>query len=214
MTIEVKICGIKTEEALNSAVNNGAELVGFVFFEKSPRNISLFDAMELCRKSKGMVERVGLLVDPENTYISEVLDKVGIDTIQLHGAESPERVKEIKTRFKLPIIKSCPISCEEDLRLARTYETIADRLLFDAKAHSGEPCPGGNARAFDWRLLAGRHWSCPWILAGGLTCQNVAKAIDISGAKGVDVSSGVENCHGNKSPKKIEEFLHGVKNLC
>ncbi|MCZ4281387.1 phosphoribosylanthranilate isomerase [Kiloniella laminariae] len=213
MATEVKICGINSDLALTSAQAAGASYLGFVFFPKSPRNVSIDQAVPLARQVRPGIKRVGLLVDASDEEIREILKQVPLDILQLHGSETPERVAGIKNRFKLQVMKVIKISDREDFNTIPPFEELADYLLFDAKPPKDlkNALPGGNAHAFDWRLLAGRNWSKPWMLAGGLTSQNVANAVRISGAPAVDVSSGVEDSPGVKSPEKIKLFIQQAK---
>ncbi len=211
MSVNVKICGLKTAESLDAAIDNGADLVGFNFFERTPRFVGIDNAASLCEQAAGRVTRVGLLVNAGDDEIAGILGKVSLDVLQLHGGETPERAGEVKARFGLPVMKACAISGPDDIAAARAYEEVVDWLLFDAKPPKDAERPGGNALAFDWELLAGESWSCPWLLAGGLDAGNVAEAIRISGAPGVDVSSGIEDAPGEKSLLKIAEFLKAAK---
>jgi len=211
MSVIVKICGLKTPDAVDVALDSGADLIGFNFFPRTPRFIKTTDAAALCERAGTRAERVGLFVDPDDDVIGSVLNEVSLDIIQLHGAESPKRVSEVKTRFGLPVMKVCAIEDEDDVIIARAYEDVADRLLFDAKPPKGADRPGGNAVPFDWNVMAKETWDCPWLLAGGLTPENVAEAISVTGAPGVDVSSGVEDAPGKKSPEKIMAFLRAAK---
>ncbi len=211
MSVVVKICGLKTPEAVDAALENGADMVGFNFFERTPRFVGIDNAALLCDRVGDRATCVGLLVDAADDAITAIVNSVSLDLLQLHGSESPERVAQVKTRFGLPVMKACAISGPEDIVAARTYEGIVDHLLFDAKPPKGADRPGGNALAFDWHLLAGETWACPWLLAGGLTPENVAEAIQISAAPGVDVSSGVEDEPGEKNLQKIATFLTAAK---
>lgn len=211
MSTIVKICGLKTPEAVDAAIEHGADLLGFNFFERTPRHVSIPAAAALCERVGDRAERVGLTVDFDDDMIEEILKDVPLDIIQLHGSESPKRVSEVKVRFGLPVMKVCAIEDEDDVAIARAYEDVADRMLFDAKPPKGADRPGGNAVPFDWNVMAGETWDCPWLLAGGLTPENVAGAISITGAPGVDVSSGVEDAPGEKSVEKITAFLHAAK---
>lgn len=210
----VKICGLKTPEAVDAALDNGADLLGFNFFRKTPRFVEPATAAQLCERVGDRAERVGLMVDPDDDMIETILKDVSLDILQLHGSESPRRVSEVKIRFGLPVMKACAIADEDDVIIARAYEDVADRLLFDAKPPKGADRPGGNAVPFDWQVMANETWDCPWLLAGGLTPENVSEAIKITRAPGVDVSSGVENAPGEKNLDKIEEFLRAAKNGC
>ena len=210
MEVVVKICGLKTVEAVSAAVDGGADLLGFVFFEKSPRNVSLEDAAVLIADIPDYIEAVALMVDPDDALVEAVAD-IGFDLIQLHGHESPMRVIEVKARSGLPVMKALPIANLNDVVLAHEYEAIADALLFDAKPPEGADLPGGNAVSFDWSLLTNEVWTKTWLLAGGLDAGNVAEAISVSGARGVDVSSGVEDAPGEKSIEKIRAFIRAAK---
>ena len=207
MAVAVKMCGLNTPEAVDAAVQAGAQLVGFVFFKATPRAVTPEQAGALARRVPKGVLKVGLVVDADDATLRRILREVPLDLLQLHGSESPERVAEIKARFKIPVMKAVSIAGPEDIDRAHRYERVADRLMFDAKAPKSATRPGGNALAFDWALLRGERWAVPWILAGGLTAENVAEAVAISGAATVDVSSGIEDAPGRKSPAKIRAFL-------
>jgi len=212
MSIAVKICGLKTPEDAHIAIQAGADLLGCVFFPPSPRNVSPEQAAEVFDMvGDADVLKVGLFVNPTDDELMSVLNQVRLDLIQLHGDESPERVEEVRQTFALPVMKALPIETTEDVEKARTYDGVADRLLFDAKPPKGATRPGGNAIAFDWSLLRDTRWTVPWMLAGGLTVDNVKDAVKQSGCKAVDVSSGVEVEKGIKSPELIEAFLKAVK---
>jgi phosphoribosylanthranilate isomerase len=209
MAIEVKICGINSAEALAAAIDGGAALVGFVFYRKSPRFLTHEAAAALARTVPASVQRVGLIVDLDNEAIASLLAAVPLDMLQLHGSEDPARVAAIRARFRKPVMKAIPLARAEDLAVADAYLPVADRLLFDAKppASMKGAMPGGNALSFDWRLLQGHQWPKPWMLAGGLNLENLAEAVGISGARRIDVSSGVEDRPGLKSPAKIKALL-------
>lgn len=214
MSIDVKICGVRTPDAIEAAVAGGARYVGFVFYPPSPRSLSPQLAGQLGRAVPTGVRAVGLLVDPDDALLEQVVGQVPLDLLQLHGHETPERVAEIRADFQIPVMKALPIAGPEDLRQVRDYEAVADRLLFDAKPPDNVAAlPGGNGLAFDWTLLAGRDWQRPWMLSGGLTLDNLAEAVAIAGARAVDVSSGVEDRPGAKSPEKIRAFLSRAKAL-
>lgn len=211
---EAKICGITDADALRAALEYGAAMVGLVFFPPSPRHVDFDRARALAaRVPPGRVQKVALVVDPEDGLLDRILSEVPLDLIQLHGKESPERCAEIRARTGKPVMKAIPIATEEDFAPVRQYEQVCDRLLFDAKPKPGEGkgLPGGNAIAFDWMLLKGRSFTLPWMLAGGLTPDNVATAIRLTGAAMVDTSSGVEDAPGKKSPEKIRRFLEAVR---
>lgn len=213
MSVQVKICGLKTEEAISAAAAAGASYIGFVFFERSPRAVTLSEAMKLRRAVPEGVWVVALLVDPENAFLDELVTYVHPDLIQLHGAESPERVAEIKARTRIPVMKAIPVAGPEDVEKAALYEGHADMLLFDAKPPKTMigALPGGNGLAFDWELIATRKPQKPWMLSGGLDAENVAEAIRIAGAGTVDVSSGVEQSPGEKDAEKIRAFIAAAK---
>jgi phosphoribosylanthranilate isomerase len=215
MTIETKICGINSTEALAAAIEGGAALVGFNFYRKSPRFLTHDAAAALARTVPRPIIRVGLIVDFDNEAIASLLAAVPLDMLQLQGAEDPQRVAAIRARFRKPVMKAISVARAEDLAAADAYLPVADRLLFDARppASMKDALPGGNALSFDWRLLQGRQWSKPWMLAGGLTVENLAEAVATSGARRVDVSSGVEDRPGLKSPAKIKAFLALAKTL-
>ncbi|MEM9395552.1 MAG: phosphoribosylanthranilate isomerase [Pseudomonadota bacterium] len=205
--ISVKICGLTRTTDMRAAVEAGARYVGLVFFPKSPRNVSLAQAAELANTVPDGVAKVGLLVNPNDAELDALLAEVPLDILQLHGAESPERVAEVKTRYGLPVMKAVGVAEAADLSRLESYIPVVDQLLVDAKAPKGADLPGGNGVAFDWRLIAGRRWPVPWMLAGGLTPENVAEAVRLTGARQVDVSSGVESAPGVKDPERIKKFV-------
>lgn len=212
MTPRVKICGITDREALDAAIAAGAAMVGFVFFDKSPRSLTLDKAAGLAHQAAGHVDRVGVFVDPDDRLLAEVIESAPVDYIQLHGHEAPGRVLTVKAHFGRPVIKAVSIAGPADIDRAHRYEEVADMLLFDAKAPAEADRPGGNAESFDWTLLSGQTWTRPWILSGGLTPETVGAAIAASGAGAVDVSSGVESAPGVKDPAKIRAFIDAVRN--
>jgi phosphoribosylanthranilate isomerase len=213
--IEAKICGINSPEALRAAGRGGARFVGFNFYPRSPRVLTPGEAGALAARVPPGVSKVGLFVDPDDDQLAATLERVAFDLLQLHGSETPERVAQIRARFGLPVMKVIKVATAEDLAGADDYLGVVDRLMFDAKAPQAmkSALPGGNAVAFDWRLLAGRSWTRPWMLAGGLHADNLAEAVGISGARAVDVSSGVEERPGVKSPEKIAAFLDQARAL-
>lgn len=214
MAIDVKICGLNEPVGLAAAIEGGARWVGFVFFPRSPRNVSVELAADLVRQVPTAVRTVALLVDPDDRALECVLASVPADLIQLHGRETPERVASIRSRFSVPVMKAIRIGTAADLDAAAAYETVADRLLFDAKPpETPGALPGGNGVAFDWTLLAGRSWSKPWMLSGGLTSGTVAEAVRKTGTAAVDVSSGVEDRPGHKDPALIKAFLNAARGL-
>jgi len=211
MTATVKICGLREPEHVDAAVEAGAGLTGFVFFPPSPRNLSIAEAAALTARVPAGVCKVALSVDAGDDFLADIVKNAGIGTLQLHGSESVARVSQIKKAFGLPVIKALPISSAEDIAAARAYEDHADLLLFDAKPPKDATRPGGNAESFDWMLLQGLSFRVPWLLAGGLDASNVAEALNITGAPMVDVSSGVEDAPGQKSSRKIRDFIAAVK---
>jgi phosphoribosylanthranilate isomerase len=209
MTLQAKICGINSRPALDAAIAGGAAFVGFVFYPRSPRVLTPTAAAALAAAVPPGIRKVALVVDEPDARLAEILAAVSIDMLQLHGKETPARVAEIGKRFGLPVMKAISIAAAADLATAGTYFDIADWLLFDAKPppQMTNALPGGNALSFDWQLLSGRTWPLPWMLSGGLNEGNLAEAVRISGAGVVDVSSGVEDKPGLKSPAKIAAFL-------
>ena len=213
MTVQVKICGLSTPETMTAALEGGAAFVGLVFYPPSPRAVTPEQAAPLAALVPDEVITTGLLVDADDATIEAILREVPLDLLQLHGSESPERVAAVKARFGLPVMKVVKLRQPGDLEAVEPYLAVADRLLFDAKppAEMTGALPGGNAVTFDWTLLAGTTWALPWMLAGGLTAENVARAIAVSGAPAVDVSSGVEDRPGVKNPNKIKAFLNAAR---
>ena len=210
MTVRAKICGLTDVDAITAAAGAGAWRMGLVFFPSSPRNISPADALALAGVAPITMERVAVFVDPGDDLLDTVMDRIPFNAIQLHGNETPERVAEIQQRVGIQVIKAIGVAGEEDLAKAVAYEPICNWLMFDAKPPADASRPGGMGEAFDWKILAGKTWKRPWILSGGLTPDNVQRAIKISGAKYVDVSSGVESAPGVKDPRLIRSFLEAV----
>ena len=213
MTVEVKICGLKTEAALDAALGSGADYVGLVFCAASPRNLDFETAHRLAERARGRAKIVTLLVDPDDTLLDLVVAAVAPDIIQLHGSETPQRVAEVSKRLGRPVLKAVKVADADDALGALIYAGKADRILFDAKPVPGgaDALPGGNGVPFDWEALAGVRGKLDYILAGGLTPANVAEAIRLTGATAVDVSSGVESRPGEKDPELIRSFLHAAK---
>lgn len=207
----VKICGITTPAALAAAAAAGADEVGFVFFAASPRALTPAAAGALSATLAGGPGRVGLFVDPGDDELAATLAAVPLDTIQLHGEETPARVAEIRARFGRPVMKALGIATAADLDAIAPHAAVADRLLLDAKAPPGAALPGGNAQPFEWRLARLVAVGRPWLLAGGLTPGNVAEAIATAGAPGVDVSSGVERPRGVKDVGLIADFIRAAR---
>jgi phosphoribosylanthranilate isomerase len=209
----VKICGITHATALAAAIEGGADFVGFIFYPDSPRYVAPGRAAALGAATPKEVGRVGVFVDPADAVLAQTLARVHLDLLQLHGRESAERVAEIRARFGLPVIKSVAISCARDVEGAGEFTQAADWLLFDAKPpRRPGALPGGNAVPFDWSLLAGRGWEIPHLISGGLDAENVGEALSSTGARGADVSSGVERAPGDKDPEKIAAFLRAARN--
>lgn len=207
MDIRVKICGLSESEHVEAAAKAGATYCGFVFFAKSPRNVSLAQARELALAVPEGMAKVALTVNADNAALDEIVARVPLDMVQLHGGESVERVAEVRARYGLPVMKAVGVADEGDLATLEAYGEVADQLLVDAKPPKGADLPGGNGLSFDWRLIAGRRWPCPWMLAGGLAPDNVAEAIRLTGARQVDVSSGVEGAPGQKDSALISAFV-------
>jgi phosphoribosylanthranilate isomerase len=212
MTVEAKICGLSTPETVDAAVAAGARFVGFLTYPRSPRHVASNDVLKaLGARVPKAVTRVGLFVDPDDALLDERLATGAIDLLQLQGAETPERIAVIKARTGKPVMKVIKVGEAGDVeRGIAAYAAVADRLMFEA---AGGTLPGGNAKTFDWTLLSGRTVPLPWVLAGGLTSDNVAEAVRVTGARTVDVSSGVESSRGVKSIELIRAFLDRVKAL-
>lgn len=208
---KVKICGIKTRDNLDAALTAGAAYIGFVFFPKSPRHLTLKQAYSLAIAVPAGVAKVALTVNADNQALDQLTDAVPLDMLQLHGAETPERVAEVRRRYGLPVMKAIGVADESDLARVDDYAGVADQLLLDAKPPKNADLPGGNGLRFDWRLIAGRRWSVPWMLAGGLTPGNVAEAVHLTGAQQVDVSSGVESAPGVKQNELIADFVKAAR---
>jgi phosphoribosylanthranilate isomerase len=211
MSVLVKICGLSTPETLDVALEAGADLVGFVFFPASPRNVSLGAAGELGRRVEGRAEKVALTVDADDRLLANIVDVLRPDLLQLHGAETPARVGAIAQRFGLPVMKALPIETKADLGAIPPYLKVANRLLFDARAPRDATRPGGLGTPFDWRLLDRLDLALPFVLSGGLDPDNVAEAIRITRAGAVDVSSGVESAPGVKDPARIRAFIRAAR---
>ena len=211
MSTQVKICGLKTEAALEAALAHGADYVGLVFFPPSPRSIDPEKAKALAVKARGRAKVVALLVDPEDALIEAVVKLVEPDMLQLHGEETAERAVAIRRRWDLPVIKAIKVATANDARLALNYRAMVDYILFDARPPEGATRPGGHGATFDWGLLSGVNEHVPFILSGGLNPDNVAEAIRATRAAIVDVSSGVESAPGEKDPALIQRFLQAAK---
>lgn len=212
MDIRVKICGLTRPEDVAAVAAAGAHYAGFVFFEKSPRNVNIETARALALEAPVGLAKVALVVDADDAELDAIVGAVPLDMLQLHGHESPERVSEVRARYGLPVMKAVGVADVEDMAQIALYEEVADQLLIDAKPPKGADLPGGNGLSFDWRLLSGRkYWRKPWMLAGGLTPQNVRQAAQMTGARQVDVSSGVEAGAGVKDARRIAEFVAALR---
>ncbi|MBN8993715.1 MAG: phosphoribosylanthranilate isomerase [Rhizobiales bacterium] len=211
MKLIVKICGLSTEETLDAALAAGADMVGLVFFPPSPRYVTLERAAALAARARGRAEIVALSVDMAERNLGEIVDMVRPDWLQLHGSETPDRVAAIKKRFSRRVVKAVGIREAADLATAQRYAGFADRLLLDAKPPKDATRPGGNGAAFDWTILDGFDPPAPYLLSGGLDPQNVALALKVTGARGVDVSSGVETAPGRKDPDLIRSFINAAR---
>ncbi len=209
--VSVKICGISTVDDVRACAGAGANYMGLVFFEKSPRNITIPAARDLALAAPVGLAKVALVVNPSDAELDAIAGTVPLDMIQLHGRETPERVAEVKARYGLPVMKAVGIADANDLPKLESYFGVADQILVDAKPPKGGELPGGNGLSFDWRLIAGRRWPCPWMLAGGLTPENVAEAVKMTGTKQVDVSSGVEDAPGQKNAELIQKFVRSSR---
>jgi len=207
----IKICGLRKSADIVAAVDAGAAYVGFVFFPKSPRHLGFETASVLAASVPAGICKVALTVNADNALLDQLVEKVPLDMLQLHGSESPDRVAEVKDRYGLPVMKAVGVADETDLLALLEYSHAADQILVDTKPPAGAALPGGNGLAFDWRLIAGRRWVVPWMLAGGLTSENVNEAIRLTGANQVDLSSAVESAPGVKDPALIATFCRAVK---
>ena len=208
--VRVKICGLRTPQDVAAVAQAGAAYAGFVFFPPSPRNLTLATARALAEAAPIGLAKVALTVNADDTALDALLAAVPIDILQLHGSESPDRVAQVRDRYGLPVMKAVGVADEGDLAALDDHARAADMLLVDAKPPKGAALPGGNGLSFDWRLIAGRRWTRPWMLAGGLTPQNVAEAVRLTGARQVDVSSGVESAPGVKDAALIAAFVRAT----
>jgi phosphoribosylanthranilate isomerase len=211
MPVLVKICGLKTPDALDAALDAGADMVGFVFFPPSPRHIGYEAAKLLCERVKGRAKKVVLTVDATDMELGKLVEMLKPDMLQLHGKEQPERVAVLRSRFGLPVMKAIPVEQKADLSPVREYARVADRILFDARAPRDATRPGGLGKTFDWRLLENLAIGVPFMLSGGLDAGNVAEALAITRAPAVDVSSGVERAPGEKDADKIRAFIQAAR---
>ena len=207
MKVRAKLCGLTTQDDIDAAATAGAAYIGLVFFEKSPRNVAIETARSLALHAPVGLAKVALVVNADDAALDCITASVPLDMLQLHGAESPERVAAVKARYGLPVMKALGIASGDDVARAQLYAGVADQLLLDAKPAEGDALPGGNGLSFDWRLLEGESWSVPWMLAGGLTPDNVAEAVHCCAARQVDVSSGIETAPGQKSAELMAKFV-------
>jgi phosphoribosylanthranilate isomerase len=211
MGLTIKICGLRTPDALDVSLHAGADMVGFVFFAASPRHVDFAAARELGARVNGRALKVALSVDADDEWLTASIAAITPDLLQLHGKETPKRVLAVKTRFGLPVMKAIAVETRDDLRCIADYAEVADRLIFDARAPRDATRPGGLGKPFDWRLLKNLDPRVPFMLSGGLNRDNVAEAIEMTGAGGVDVSSGVERAAGEKDPDLIRAFIRAAR---
>jgi phosphoribosylanthranilate isomerase len=211
MSLIVKICGLSTPETLEAALAAGADMVGFVFFPPSPRHLSLAVARDLGRQVKGRARKVALSVDADDALLEGAINALQPDILQLHGKEAVARLRDIKQKFGLPVMKAIAVETAADLAALPGYAAVSDRILFDARAPKGATRPGGLGAAFDWHLLEKLDLKLPFMVSGGLSAANVAEAVRVTRAGGVDVSSGVERAPGVKDPEMIRAFVGAVR---
>jgi phosphoribosylanthranilate isomerase len=211
VSVTVKICGLGTPEALDAALDAGADMVGFVFFPPSPRHVTFEAARTMGARVRERAEKVALTVDADDALLQSIVEALQPDVLQLHGHESPARVASLKKHFGLPVMKAIAVAAAADLAAIETYASVADRLLFDARAPREATRPGGLGNVFDWHLLQDIQPGVPFMLSGGLDAANVAEALRITQTPGVDVSSGVERAPGDKDPEKIRAFVRAAR---
>ena len=211
--VRVKICGLKTLGDVQAVATAGAAYAGFNFFPKSPRSVTVEAARALALAAPEGLCKVALVVDADDATLDAIVDGVPLDMVQLHGHETPARVAEVKARYGLPVMKAIGVADEADLAALLDYSLVADQILIDAKPPKDAVLPGGNGLTFDWRLLVGRKWLKPWMLAGGLTPDNVARAVQLTGARQVDVASGVESAPGVKDAARIAAFVQAAQGV-
>lgn len=211
--VAVKICGLTQPNDVHAVAQAGAVYCGFVFFPKSPRNVSFQQAAAMAVEAPIGLAKVALTVNADDAFLDALTAAVPLDMLQLHGNETPERVTQVKVRYGLPVMKVVGVADATDLPALDVYMKVADQILVDAKPPKDADLPGGNGLTFDWRLIAGRRWTVPWMLAGGLTAENVAEAITMTGARQIDLSSGVESAPGVKDAVMIDGFMAAVKGM-
>ena len=209
--VAVKICGLTQPSDVHAVAQAGAVYCGFVFFPKSPRNVSFQQAAAMAIEAPIGLAKVALTVNADDAFLDALTAAVPLDMLQLHGNETPARVQQVKARYGLPVMKAVGLADATDLPALDGYIKVADQILVDAKPPENADLPGGNGLTFDWRLIAGRRWAVPWMLAGGLTAENVAEAIQMTGARQIDLSSGVESRPGVKDAAMIDGFMAAVK---
>ena len=210
-TVRVKICGLRTLADVQAVADAGAAYFGLVFFAKSPRNVTIALARQLALAAPPGLAKVALTVNADDATLDAITEAMPLDMLQLHGAETPERVAQVRARYGLPVMKAVGVGDEGDLAALMDYSLAADQILLDAKPPKDAPLPGGNGLTFDWRLVAQRRWLRPWMLSGGLTPGNVAEAVRLTGARQVDLSSGVESAPGVKDPGLIHAFMAALR---
>jgi phosphoribosylanthranilate isomerase len=211
MSLMIKICGLSTRETLDVALQAGADMVGFVFFPASPRHIGLNTARDLGRQARGRALKVALTVDADDATLANIVEALQPDILQLHGKETVARLRDIKQIFGLPVMKAIAVETPADLAALPGYAAVADRILFDARAPKEATRPGGLGAVFDWHLLENLDLKRPFMVSGGLDAGNVAEAVRVSRAGGVDVSSGVEGAPGVKDPEMIRAFIRAAR---
>ncbi|MFC6490893.1 phosphoribosylanthranilate isomerase [Nitratireductor sp. GCM10026969] len=211
MELDIKICGLKTDEAVDAALAGGARYLGFIFFPKSPRNVTAETAARLRRAAEDKAQAVAVTVDVDDEALEHIVKSMQPDMLQLHGKESPQRVRALKARYGLPVMKAIPVREAADLTAIDAYRGIADRLLLDAKPPAGAELPGGNGIPFDWSLLASLDGEVDYMLSGGLNAANIGQALSACQPRGIDVSSGVEGAPGEKDPELIRAFFQAVR---
>lgn len=210
MALDIKICGLKTGEALAAAIEGGASHVGFIFLSKSPRNVTPQEAAALRGKTAGRAKAVAVTVDAADAFLDAIVEAMGPDMLQLHGSESPERVAAVRARYSLPVMKAFAVQTAADLARIAPYRGIADRFLFDARPPAGSELPGGNGVRFDWTILAGLDAGVDYMLSGGLDAANIGDALRLASPPGIDISSGVERAPGVKDAALIDAFFKAV----
>lgn len=211
MSVLVKICGLRTPDTIDAAIGAGADMLGFVFFSRSPRHVPYTDALLLAKHVGDRAHKVALTVDASDGELDAIVEALAPDFLQLHGEEEPSRVAAVRTRYRLPVMKAIGVARREDVKQIEAYRFVADRILFDAKPAPGAALPGGNGVPFDWQILAGLDIGKPFMVSGGLDAANVRKALMTTRAPGVDVSSGVERAPGDKDPARIAAFVKAAR---